>query len=141
MNLSELYQLKLSRLTSPLTYFKGIINIASQPSKKLSKRGSAMNASSLSKKEITAMLRAWGAGEHEATEELIRAVYRDELCKVPIFRKIAKTGGTYLVRRMFILRKHRNGPLTQAILTRMDNDDIRCRSSIRDSADNVLSAP
>ncbi len=36
-----------------------------------------MNASSLSKKEITAMLRAWGAGEHEATEDLIRAVYRE----------------------------------------------------------------
>lgn len=77
MNLSELYQLNYSRLTTSLTYFKGIINIASQPSKKLSTRGSAMNASSLSKKEITAMLRAWGAGEHEATEDLIRAVYRE----------------------------------------------------------------
>ena len=36
-----------------------------------------MRPLSLSKKEITAMLRAWGAGEHEATEELIRAVYRE----------------------------------------------------------------
>lgn len=77
MNLSEFYQLNFSRLTTSLTYFSRIINIASQPSKKQSNRGSAMTASSLSKKEITAMLRAWGAGENEATEELIRAVYRE----------------------------------------------------------------
>jgi RNA polymerase sigma factor (TIGR02999 family) len=31
----------------------------------------------LSQKEITAMLRAWGGGDHEATEELIHAVYRE----------------------------------------------------------------
>lgn len=36
-----------------------------------------MSASSLSHKEITAMLRAWGAGETEASEELIRAVYTE----------------------------------------------------------------
>ncbi len=75
--MSEFYQFNFSRLTTSLTYFNRLINIAPQSSKKLSKRGSAMNASSLSKKEITAMLRAWGAGEHEATEELIRAVYRE----------------------------------------------------------------
>lgn len=77
MNLSEFYQLNFDRLTMSLTYFKCIINIAAQLSKKLSKSGSAMKASSLSKKEITAMLRAWSAGEHEATEELIRSVYRE----------------------------------------------------------------
>lgn len=76
MNLSELYHLKGSQFTSPLTYFKSVINIGSQSSKKIP-RGAAMNASALSKKEITAMLRAWGAGEHEATEELIRTVYRE----------------------------------------------------------------
>jgi len=36
-----------------------------------------MSASLLSKKEITAMLRAWGEGESEASEELVRAVYNE----------------------------------------------------------------
>lgn len=77
MNLSEFYQLNFSRLALPLTYFKRLTKIGAQSSQKLSKRGSAMNTSTLSQKEITAMLRAWGAGDHEATEELIRAVYRE----------------------------------------------------------------
>lgn len=34
-----------------------------------------MGSSKLSNKEITAMLRAWGAGTHEASDELVRAVY------------------------------------------------------------------
>ncbi|CAN5333277.1 sigma-70 family RNA polymerase sigma factor [soil metagenome] len=36
-----------------------------------------MSAPSLSQKEITAMLRAWGGGEQAASEDLIRAVYRE----------------------------------------------------------------
>jgi hypothetical protein len=34
-----------------------------------------MTSSKLSNKEITAMLRAWGAGEREASDDLVRAVY------------------------------------------------------------------
>jgi RNA polymerase sigma factor (TIGR02999 family) len=36
-----------------------------------------MGANLLSQKQITAMLRAWKAGESEASEELIRAVYNE----------------------------------------------------------------
>ena len=54
-----------------------MFNIAPKSSKTMSRIGAAMNASSLSKKEITAMLRAWGAGEQEASEDLVRAVYQE----------------------------------------------------------------
>ena len=36
-----------------------------------------MTSATHSKNEITAMLRAWGAGEQEATDDLIRAVYTE----------------------------------------------------------------
>ncbi len=39
-----------------------------------------MNPASLSQKEITAMLQAWGRGEREASDELVRLVYH-ELCR------------------------------------------------------------
>lgn len=62
---------------SPLTYFTRVINIASNPATKPSERRSEMKASSLSQKEITGMLRAWGAGEYEASEDLVRAAYTE----------------------------------------------------------------
>ena len=34
-----------------------------------------MRSPAVSKKEITEMLRAWGAGDEQASDDLIRAIY------------------------------------------------------------------
>lgn len=77
MNPFEPQQLKRRLLSQSLTCFNRMFNIAPKSLKTMSRIGAAMNASSLFKKEITAMLRAWGAGEQEASEDLVRAVYQE----------------------------------------------------------------
>jgi RNA polymerase sigma factor (TIGR02999 family) len=64
---------KLKRWVTTLTYPAGVPIISGQ----LLGSGAPMTAS-ISRKEITAMLRAWSDGEKHASDELIRAVY-DEL--------------------------------------------------------------
>src|SRR5436309_602656 len=71
------YQQQVGRWISALTYGGGGTMIASPL--RSTARVLPMSAPSVSKKQITAMLRAWGAGGGEqASDELIRAVY-DEL--------------------------------------------------------------
>lgn len=78
MSLIEFYRLKPTRFFYSLTNLGRVFNIAPQSSKTISGIISAMdNESPLSRKEITGMLRAWGEGEQEASEELIRAVYKE----------------------------------------------------------------
>src|SRR5690242_19290256 len=63
---------KLKRWVTTLTYPAGVPIISGQLLR--SKTGAPMTAS-ISRKEITAMLRAWSDGEQPASDELIRAVY------------------------------------------------------------------
>ena len=61
---------------SALTYGSGAPMIGAQ-SFSSAVRGSSMRLPVVSKKEITAMLRAWGSGDEQASDELIRAVYQE----------------------------------------------------------------
>ena len=68
------YQQQIGRWISALTEAGGKTIIA--PPLSSQKLGPLrMNAQATSKKEITAMLRAWGASGEQAPDELIRAVY------------------------------------------------------------------
>lgn len=75
MNLRDIYRRRISTLSRSLTSFRPLSMIGPQPIKRT--RVAAMSPSSFSQKEITGMLRAWGAGEQDASEDLIRAVYRE----------------------------------------------------------------
>jgi len=75
VNLIEIYRHKIGGISEPLTYLRRMFILSAQSSTILSSSRSMMSACSLSKKEITAMLRAWGEGE--ASEELVRAVYNE----------------------------------------------------------------
>ena len=77
MDWFKLHRHKLSRLSASLTNFSRVSIITPQLPDTTSRNRPAMNASSLSQKEITGMLRAWGGGEQAASEDLIRAVYRE----------------------------------------------------------------
>jgi RNA polymerase sigma factor (TIGR02999 family) len=78
VNLIEFYLQKFNRLPKVLTNLKSLRNIAPKSAKTFFVTGSVMNNRSLlSKEEITGMLRAWGTGEEEASEDLIRAVYQE----------------------------------------------------------------
>lgn len=75
MNLIESYKNKVTGLVESLTYFRRPSILSPQTSK--IQVDSSMRESPLSQTEITAMLRAWGEGEHDASEELVRAVYQE----------------------------------------------------------------
>ena len=77
VNYLTFYRRKLVRLSKSLTYYCRLFILSPQSSENLSSVGSLMSATSPSQNEITAMLRAWGAGDGEASEELIRAVYKE----------------------------------------------------------------
>lgn len=70
------YQKQFGRLVSALTYGGRAPIIVAQSNKSIA-RGSSMGLPVTAKKEITAMLRAWGAGDEQASDELIRAVYQE----------------------------------------------------------------
>lgn len=75
MDLIRSYQRTIERVLSSLTYKNGV-NIMNQPSRHQNGNDSAMNLD-VSKKEITAMLRAWGDGAEAASEDFVRAVYSE----------------------------------------------------------------
>lgn len=75
MDLVQTYQRTVGRIVSSLTY-KNAVTMMSQPSSHQNGDYTTMSAA-FSKKEITAMLRAWGEGSESATEEFIRAVYSE----------------------------------------------------------------
>ena len=77
MDWFKFHHLKINRLTASLTNLRRVSIITPQLLDTTSRTGSLMNASSLSQKEITGMLRAWGEGENAASEDLIRSVYRE----------------------------------------------------------------
>ena len=77
MDWFKFHQLKINRLAASLTNLSRLSIITPRFPDTTSRTEPAMNASSLSQKEITGMLRAWGGGEQAASEDLIRAVYRE----------------------------------------------------------------
>lgn len=77
VNFIKFYRHKFFGLSESLTYLRRVFILPEQLFKISLQVNSLMNASSLSQKEITAMLRAWGGGEREASEELVRAVYNE----------------------------------------------------------------
>lgn len=78
MNLLKSYRHKFDELSESLPYLRRLFILSPQFSTtQVSGSGSMMRAQSLSQKQITAMLRAWEAGEIEASEELIRTVYNE----------------------------------------------------------------
>src|SRR5688572_22087516 len=70
------YQKQFGSLLSALTY-GSLAPIIGAQSTSNSVGTSLMKAPAVSKKEITAMLRAWGAGDEQPSDELIRAVYQE----------------------------------------------------------------
>ncbi len=76
MRLVKFYRQKLTKLSKSLTYFSHPFILFPQSQEILFSYGSAMT-SSLTQKQITSMLRAWGAGDSEVSEELIRIVYQE----------------------------------------------------------------
>lgn len=74
MGLLTPYQRHFKRLVDSLTY-AGDLPIITLRSK--ASIGFVPSSMKRSQKEITAMLRAWGAGEQPASDELIRAVYAE----------------------------------------------------------------
>ena len=74
MRLLTPYQRHFKRLVDSLTY-AGDLPIITLRSKE--SIGFVPSSMKRSQKEITAMLRAWGAGEQPASDELIRAVYAE----------------------------------------------------------------
>ena len=68
---------KFFGLPESLTYLRRVFILPEQLFKISLQVDSLMSASSLSQKEITAMLRAWGEGEREASDELVRLVYNE----------------------------------------------------------------
>ena len=77
MNFIKTYQQKSSAVGKSLTYLRHLFILSPQPSTVRLRDNSFMSASFLSQKEITAMLQAWGKGEREASEDLVRAVYNE----------------------------------------------------------------
>jgi RNA polymerase sigma factor (TIGR02999 family) len=73
----KFYRHKFSGLSASLTYLRRLFILSPQFSTTPVSSQSMMSAHSLSQKQITEMLRAWGAGEREASEELVRAVYNE----------------------------------------------------------------
>ncbi len=67
----------MTGLCESLTYFRRHSILSPQSSKFSLQVDSSMSESSLSQNEITAMLRTWGKGEHDASEELVQAVYNE----------------------------------------------------------------
>lgn len=76
MNIIKFYRQKLTQLTKSLTYFGHPSMLFPQSQGIMFSYGSAMT-SSLTQKQITSMLRDWGAGDSEVSEELIRIVYHE----------------------------------------------------------------
>src|SRR5688500_13091491 len=74
MDFASSYHRTIKRFLSSLTYSSSVPIIA-QLRQQLG-NGSSMNRD-ISKKQITAMLRAWSDGKDEASEDLIRAVYSE----------------------------------------------------------------
>src|SRR5688572_26833168 len=77
MNTLKICWQRWSRLSQSLKYLSRLFILSSQSSEIVSSARSPMSTSMLDEKRITEMLRAWGAGEREASEELIRAVYKE----------------------------------------------------------------
>ena len=77
VNLVKFYRHKLAASSELLTYLRHLFILSAQSTMVPLQGNSLMSASSLSQKEITAMLRAWGEGEREASEDLVRAVYNE----------------------------------------------------------------
>lgn len=77
MNFIKFYRHKLTGLSESLTYLRRVFILSPQSSTVLLRNNSFMGASSLSQKEITAMLQAWSEGESEVSEELVRVVYNE----------------------------------------------------------------
>jgi RNA polymerase sigma-70 factor (ECF subfamily) len=75
MNIRQSYQRTIGRVLTSLTYTNGV-NMITKPFRQEEDNDSAMNFD-VSKKEITAMLRAWGDGSENASEEFVRAVYSE----------------------------------------------------------------
>jgi len=70
--------LKIATLRKSLTYLRHLFILFAQSQEiLLSSADSAMSGSSLTQPQITSMLRAWGAGDNDVSEELIRAVYKE----------------------------------------------------------------
>lgn len=67
------YRRQLKQLVSSLTHTAGESIITAQSNR--SAAFSPMSSASTSRSHITAMLRAWGDGEQQASDQLIRAVY------------------------------------------------------------------
>lgn len=76
MNITRFYRRKLAQLTKTLTYF-GHPSILFPQSQEIVFLNVSAMTSSLTQKQITSMLRAWGAGDSEVSEELIRVVYKE----------------------------------------------------------------
>jgi RNA polymerase sigma factor (TIGR02999 family) len=77
MNFIKFYQLQRTGLFQALTYLWHLFILSPQSSPILLSNNSYMSKSLFSQKEITAMLRSWSEGEREASEELIRVVYKE----------------------------------------------------------------
>src|SRR5438552_13524197 len=76
MGLLHSYQRQIKSWVGSLTYSAGQSMITPQFARSTTILGSSMSApASRSRREITAMLRAWGDGEQAASDELVRAVY------------------------------------------------------------------
>lgn len=75
MEITRPHQQTLRRMLSSLTS-KVAVPIMAVPTLKPVDSRSKMD-SALSKKQITAMLRAWGSGNEQASDDLIRAVYSE----------------------------------------------------------------
>ena len=73
----KLQKHKIIRWAESLTSRTPMLSIAPKSSRIRIGKGVAMNASTHSEKQITSMLRAWGAGEHEASDDLVRAVFKE----------------------------------------------------------------
>jgi RNA polymerase sigma factor (TIGR02999 family) len=78
VSINRFYWSGFSQLSKALTYLKHLFILIPQKQEiLLSSSGSFMSDSSLTHKQITSMLRAWGAGDSSVSEELIRAVYKE----------------------------------------------------------------
>src|SRR2546430_15691521 len=76
MGLLHSYQRQIKSWVDSLTYSASQSIITPQSARSTAILGSSMSApASRSRREITAMLRAWGDGEQAASDDLVRAVY------------------------------------------------------------------
>src|SRR6476620_2732867 len=74
--ISSRFEMTIRRLLFALTYRRFVHMMTAQPTRQYIGKGSAME-SAFSRKEITAMLRAWSDGSEAASDEFIRAVYHE----------------------------------------------------------------